>query len=309
MLTIGRSRRRSRFLLLLLPATAAVAWACDRGDAPVAPPPQATGPAFSTSGTCGASFTVITSETDSLMTPYGLGSEADTVNVCQTWTGSDYVWRGETVGSSEFYQTVRDAVQHTEYQNGSVTGFAGDGSQSTGPSSVGATAFDMVQADQATRDASADDPYYGVYSGGGGDCVTDCQQVMSRAPLAPSFGVVPGNAPQFRAHGLTRRGVRALVDDMAEIARSREGHRRFRKMRGEDEVILTLDVRTELLIGEESRSPLGTSSARHTWVRTPTGYVRDRSDVEATDYIAGRAVRSRAVIRFVDVKIDGMAVR
>jgi hypothetical protein len=42
---------------------------------------------------------VISDETDSLMVPYGIGQTSDTVDVCESWTGSDYDYKASGAGT------------------------------------------------------------------------------------------------------------------------------------------------------------------------------------------------------------------
>lgn len=258
---------------------------------------------------CGATFTMTVVEDDPLMVQYGIPTSTDTVEVCETWTGSDYDVRTRTVGSSENLPDFTDEVQHADYLGGSVTGYDQNGVVTATPSSVGSTAFDFVNADDATQQASYDDPYYGIYSGGGGgggSCVDpndpDCPPAQTSRTRSASASIAV-SARQFPKHGLSRRGVRALVDDADEITPPSPGRRRFRKLRGDEEVLLTLDRTTELLVEEEHRSSRGRMVVKHSWRKTGNGYVREQSDIESTEVIDERTFTSRATLLFSNVRI------
>lgn len=150
---------------LILLASAAVAACSDRqGVEPMRLIPS-TGTLGSMAATsCGASFRMISTEEDTLMTPYGIANTVDTVDICETWTGSDYAYQATEVGSSDNIPELPDDIQTSTYENGYVTGYSGSGSPTATASSVGATAFDFLYADDATRQASYDYPYYGVAS-------------------------------------------------------------------------------------------------------------------------------------------------
>ncbi|HST08151.1 MAG TPA: hypothetical protein VLJ83_08255, partial [Gemmatimonadaceae bacterium] len=64
---------------------------------------------------CGASFRVITDETDSLMAAYGIATTSDTVDVCESWTGSDYDYQVSGAGSSDNVPGFADTVQTVAY--------------------------------------------------------------------------------------------------------------------------------------------------------------------------------------------------
>jgi hypothetical protein len=139
-----------------------------------------------------------------------------------------------------------------------------------------------------------------VYSGGCADPSQLQCEAMARTPLATA---VP-DPGKFMRHGIKRLGVRALVDDKDEIAPSPEGYRRFRKVRGEETLILSVHPITQLLVGEEAVGPRGATTARHTWKLGLNGWVRDRTEIEATEIVNGRTFRSRATLRFLDVRVQ-----
>lgn len=302
-------------------AAALAFWACGDVIAPSsAPDGQRPRPNLAiNSGSCGVSFTAVVTDEDALLAAYGIPTTTDTMQVCETWTGSDYVMEETTVGSAWNAWRDADSAQTVVYSNGQITGYAADGGSVHAPVPAGPTAFDYMQVDAETRQASYDDPYYAVYSDGGGSCGgLDCRIQRPAGAITPSMQVVASadadtgkTARKFTKHGLKRRGVRALVDGATEIGRSAAGHRRFRKQRGDAEVVLTLDSTTELLIGEETTTPRGTTKATHRWKRggrSGGDYVRERTEIECTEMIGGRPLRSRTTIELLDVTLGNGGV-
>ncbi len=200
---------------------------------------------------CGASFRLISTEDDSLMAPYDIMRTVDTVDVCEAWTGSDYEYEARMVGSSDNVDIVDD-VQSVSYASGYITGYDASGSPTVSSVEAGPTAFDFMNADDATRQASYDYPYYGVSSPDGG--CTGCIALISRSNAAPgdtaSRQTVTAGPP-FARHGLTRVAVRALVNGADELPRSKEGWRRFRKTTAEESTIFSVDPVTQMIVAEE----------------------------------------------------------
>jgi hypothetical protein len=301
--------------------------ACTEGPPPAAPlRPFAPGYITSTAS-CGASYTLLTNESDSLMSQYGIPATQDTMTVCETWVGNDYTTQVSIAGSSENQLAVRDTVQGVSYSGGTMVTRAADGSQVGAASGVGgSTLFDFMSADAALRQASYDNPYYGVYApAGGGDCsptVLVCPKSVT--PIAPSLtmeidaltlsraaldAAASPDTSRFRKHGLHRAGTRALVDDMAEISASADGHRRFRKVRNGEEVILSIDPATELLTGEETHGDGGRIlRAKHTWKQVAGGYYRSRTDVEDEEQVHKRRFVNRSTIRIKGLRINGVEI-
>jgi hypothetical protein len=281
----------------------------------LAPSKLATSPPSRTfnPGSCGASFRMVTYEEDSLAAQYGMPATQDTVDICETWTGSDYIHSAVTVGSSDNLVSVPDTVQIVTYANGVQSGLDAAGNDVNASQAAGSTLFDYMNADQATIQASYDDPYYGVGSGSNTgpfcDDPTYCGGgTNAKSPSnAPSLSAVssPQDSAKFSRHGLKRRGVRALVDDMEEIDPAPDGGRRFRKTRGTDEIILTVAPGTQLLVGEQARHENGTlTEARHTWRQSSTGWVKQRTDVYDDDIVHGHRVQNHAVIQFLNVQFN-----
>lgn len=289
--------------------------ACD--DSPTLAPPKRTGSPPSKAfnpGSCGASFRMVTYEQDSLAALYGIPATQDTVDICETWTGSDYTHSAVGVGSSENLVSVPDTVQIVTYAAGVQTGLDAAGGDVNATQSAGATLFDYMNADQATIQASYDDPYYGIAGGSttGPYCddPTACSAgTNAKTPAnAPSLSAAPSPTEKFTRHGLARRGVRALVDDMDEIDRAPDGGRRFRKMRGADEVTLTVAPGTQLLVGEETRQANGAvTTVHHSWRQSTGGWVRQRTDVYDEEIAHGQRFQNHSVIQFLNVQLDPRA--
>jgi len=271
---------------------------------------------------CGASYTIVTDDYDDLMAQYGIGTTVDTANVCETWVGNDYTLHAAVVGSSDNVNpSTDDVVQGTDYEGGMITPYAADGSvvaPSDGAS--GSTAFDVVQADASLRQASYDDPYYGIRSPGDGSCIQPpcpVQSLNTAATLAngaagqsssPTPSADRNAAPQFVAHGISRRGVRALVDAAVEISRSAQGHRRFQKVIGKETDTYILDKDTELLIGEEHTDSTTTMTVNHTWKLVNGVYVRDRTEISTAEKIRGRVRPSHTTLTFLNVRLNASAI-
>jgi len=308
----------------IVPATVfagiAIVWACS--DAHNALSPHAdlhpTGGHLIAMSSCGASFRVISDETDSLMTAYGIGQTSDTVDVCESWTGSDYDYQVSGAGSSDNVPGFGDTVQTVTYQGGYVTGYTQSGANAADPSPVGATSFDFVNADNPTRQASFDEPYYGVSSHDPGTCLQPPCPVMLRAQDRPPSGST--SAPPkgvtanigvsdtlFSRHGLSRRGVRALVNESEEITPSTQGYRRFRATHGDMTIVRSIDPVTQLLMAEESTSSKESMNVIHKWTKVVGGYVLDRSDYVNTETIDGRQIRSFGSVRLMNVHVSDPA--
>ena len=309
--SIPTNARRPMTLGVLVVTTTLTLWACSDSVAPPAVP-AAGSPASLHSGSCGVSFTAVVVNEDALLAAYGMPATTDTMLVCETWTGSDYVVEETALGSAWNAWRDADPSQTVVYESGTITGYAANGSMVHAPVDAGPTAFDYMHVDEATRQASYDDPYWAVYASGAGNCGGyQCRIEGPRGAPAPSVRVAAGTGPdtarRFMRHGLERRGVRALVEDAEEIGRSAAGHRQFRKRRGDAEVIHLVDPASGLLVGEETRSPRGTTKATHRWVRgrNGTGFVRERTEIELIETVDGQPLRSRTTIELFDVTLGG----
>jgi hypothetical protein len=314
--------------------------ACTESPTPATPlRPSAPSSSYTFTGSCGASYTLLTYESDSLMSQYGIPPTQDTLAVCETWVGNDYTTQIAVAGSSENQIAMPDTVQGMSYSGGSMVSRAADGTQVGGTTGVGGpTLFDFMLADASQVQASYDNPYYGLYApggggGGGGDgcapTVIICQPaMMSVAPIAPIAPIAPSEGPdalsasraaldiaaspdtsKFHKHGLHRAGTRALVDDMTEISASPEGHRRFRKIRNGDEVIVSIDPATELLTGEETHGTGGRIlRAKHSWKRVAGGYYRTRTDVEDEELVHDKRFVNHSTIQIKGLRINGVEI-
>jgi hypothetical protein len=323
MLSRGNGGRKAIFAV----AAAAIAVAIACSDTTLVAPRRSLQPAptLINMSSCGASFRMISSETDSLMAAYGIANTVDTVDVCEAWTGSDYAYQATAIGSSDNVPGFVDTVQTVTYQDGAVAGYTFSNDDAAPATSVGSTSFDVMYADDATRSASYDYPYYGVSSPDPSTCIQQPCELQSRSPNASATAAVSDRAtapakaslatdatsrnassmavPPFAKHGLHRRGVRALVDGADEISRSREGYRRFRMVQRGLTLVLSIDPKTELLVAEESDGPADTAVTTHKWAQVAGGYVRDHSDVETVEWIGGRRIRSRTSVLFQKVRI------
>lgn len=217
---------------------------------------------------CNASFRLITTTTDSLLAPYGIATSVDTTDVCESWTGSDYAYQATGVGSSDNVPGYADTVQTVVYQNGAATRYAADGSAVTPAVSTQGSSFDFLYADNATRQASYDYPYYGIGSPAPGGCTkAPCPVVDRNVPLSARTGSPRSDlgAPVQPYPGLTRRGVRMLLANAREIGRSAEGYRRFESVSSGETHIFSLDPATQLIMAEELAGATDTTEVRHSW--------------------------------------------
>lgn len=288
----------ARVLALLMAQYIATACGETPTVAPTHPPPSAA-LALSTMTSCGASFRMVVTDVDSLLAPYGITQSVDTVDVCETWTGSDYQYQALAVGSSDNLPDL-DAVQSITYDGaGNVAGYDASGSESAPTDAVGPTAFDFLYADDATKQASYDDPYYGVASPD--PSASTCLE--EPCPAMSVSATVADTLRRFARHGITRRGVRALVDDAEEISRSSEGYRRFRAVLPTETVIRSVDPKTQLLMAEVRAGPADTIVTRYTWKKVQGGYLRASSESESVEFIAGRKIQNRTKVVFQRVRV------
>ncbi len=285
-------------------------------EANVAPNPPAPNPSLRVAAitSCGASFRMITEEQDSLMAPYGIPNSVDTVDTCEAWTGSDYQYQATAIGSSDDVQPFVDSVQTTIYQSGYVTGYTPSGSPSAPATSVGSTAFDMLYASSSLRQASYDYPYYGVSSPDPSACLKPPCPIFMRAtsdralPTSSRPASASASAPPaFAKHGLSRLGIRALVDDAEELSPSGNGDRRFRSVGTNETIIRSIDPKTQLLVAEESATSTDTLRTTHFWTAVKGGYVREHSVIQSVEQINGRRIKNQATITFQGVRINDVA--
>lgn len=317
----GFSRRAPSDALALVVVLGAVGACADFSAPPGAAREDPRVVTSSTGASCGVSYTTVLTLVDDELADYEVPSLTDSARVCETWTGSDYSARITSTGSSEPASEYSDSTAAVTYEAGTTTGYTATGAPTTdGAEVIGADAFDVVQATAAERQASYDAPYYGVYSGGGGgggggDECLDCE-IGLRQPAANvvTAAGVPGGTPggvadsmvgRFVRHGLSRRGVRALVDDKDEIARSPLGRRRFRSMAGDEETIIEIDPATELMVAQSTSSPRGRTQATLRWARRRDGWVRERLEVESVETVNGIQRRGRATVVISNLVVGG----
>jgi len=252
---------------------------------------------------CSASFRMIAVDSDSLMAPYGIPSVVDTVDICESWTGSDYTYQATLAGSADNVALFPDTIPVVAYQNGYITAYDAANNISSDATSAGGTSFDFVKADASTKQASFDYPYYAISSPD--PTPSSCIQAPCPAMLrsAPQSAARDEQAMPPDHHGLRRRGFRVLVDSAAELPPSADGLRRFRSLRGNRDYIRSIDPKTELLVAEEEWSSTDTSRITHTWRKVPNGYIRQHSDIESVDLVNGRWVREHSQIDFTKVHI------
>lgn len=194
-------------------------------------------------------------------------------------------------------------VQDTKYEAGLVTGSTQSGDPVQDPTDVGTSAFDFMQVDAATQQASIDDPYYGVYSSDGTGCSgTEIQCDVRSAPASAAATSSRSADPKSR-HGIGRKGIRALLENADEVGRSAEGNRRFVKRKGSVETTFSIDPSTELLVAEETTEPGHQMTVKHKWKRLARGYVRERSEVDDVEMVDGKRHRSRATIEILNVRV------
>ena len=274
---------------------------------------------------------MIIADTDSLTDQFYQVPLTDTLDICETWTGSDYVHNVHNVGSSERLQALVNPLMDTHYDAGFITGSAVDGSQQTSAAAVGGTAFDFVLADQAAIEASEDEPYYAVFTPhvscdptpGGISCNStgvsgtatalsrSASNALNQAEADTSAKITrtdSSDAKEARKarHGIKRRGVRMLVGGMEDAGRTSSGNRRFRSVKGTEERFLTLEKDTDLLIEDETRGPDWSTKATHTWRAVGDGHVRDRTVIVDTEVIRGKRITSSSTISVSRVKVRGV---
>jgi hypothetical protein len=253
---------------------------------------------------CGASFQMISNDSDSLMAQYGIPSSVDTVDICESWTGSDYTYQATLVGSSDNVALFPDTIPVVTYEAGYITGYDAADNVSSDASSVGGTSFDFVKADAATKQASFDYPYYAISSPDPtpSSCVQPPCPVMERtAGQSPNMDAQASQGSDH--HGLRRRGFRALADSAVELTRGPGGLRRFQSSRGDRKYIRSIDPKTELLAAEEEWSARDTARIVHTWRKVPNGYVRKHSEIESVSQVNGHWVHEHSQLDFKKVHI------
>lgn len=257
-------------------------------------------------GECVASVRMITQETDSLDAIYGWIPQSDTIDLCETWNGTDYIWKFVTVGTSEAESGVCDMARDASYDAGMITVTNKGSYVSTQP--VGATLFETFNADPGLVQASYDDPYYGIRALGGdigadpgGGACTTC--LYSRAPSQGSASGAALTDTLFRRHRISRRGVRGLVESMDEAGLSSDGLRRFVRSEAAGQHVILVHPQLELIMGEAWLAADGDILSRTSWTRIPGGFVRASTVIEARQHDTRRLI-DRTVITFSNVLVN-----
>lgn len=269
---------------------------------------------------CGVTFGMTVTEEDPELAAEGLPLEVtEEVQVCQTWTGSDYQFQVVTSSNTEnATNEVPETIQSAAFTGGQL--LAGDASMNlVGQEPIDATLFDAVNATPDLRDASFDDPYYGVSGGGGGgsNC-PDPQQIQCEQPEIREGGPVaaPG---RFERHGIQRRGVRALLDQAEELPAVVPAQRRFLVRRGEGTTEYHVDRKSQLVVREIHSAPGQTLTVAHEWQESLSkrpqsskapwpNFVRRRTNIEARERVGDRDVLSRTTITYRRVTVNGVAL-
>lgn len=274
------------------------------------------GPSASTTGAnCGVEYLAIVQYHDDVTASVGLPPTTDTLRVCQTWVGNDFVTHETQLGRAHPAWYGGDPLRVVTYGGGVINGYGADGGSVGAPAVLSGTMLDALQVDAATRAALADDPYFYLYAPDPG-CADPTAIVCSRVTRADSLGGGPSatrdvaqGAPN-RRHGLTRRGVRALVEQAAEVdAGADAGTRKFRRTRGREQVEFLVDRRTGLLVGEEVRGPDGRRSTRNRWRQVGNAFVREMSTTEIVEGAPGREQRTRMVTEIREFRRNPAADR
>src|SRR5437870_4587177 len=101
------------------------------------------------------------------MQSYGVAPDSSTGDYCENWRSGDYQVQVALTGSNASTFAEPDAARAVVYSGGSVEGYDASGQYQQGDY-AGASAFEYVDATSDEQQASYDNPYYGVWSGGGG---------------------------------------------------------------------------------------------------------------------------------------------
>lgn len=267
--------------------------ACE-GEPFIAPVSEA--PPLLSAGTfeCGVEFTAITFFTDSQLAEFEVPDMTDTTRVCETWTGSDYKVRIDMIGSSEPATDYSEEMTTVLYLDGRMHAYDSLGQPIELDTDVGATAFEMVNATTDERQASYDEPYYGVME-----------------PAVPDDGC-GGGCAMASVHGagegavvlpvLKRRGLASRLRGLAEVGRSPEGFRRFHGVRAGVEETVDIEEGTELVRRMITQGAGARTETRLEWRLQGTKYIRHRMEIDGEDIVDGRPYGSRVVVVLEDVQ-------
>lgn len=119
---------------------------------------------------CGAAYTLVEFEEDSVLQAQGLPREVDTLSVCQTWTGNDYDLHVARVGNAmdTTLAAPADVPTTVHHVNGVMTFANSDGSPAEGTIQSGSV-LSFINADEALVEATMADPYFNVRATGSCD--------------------------------------------------------------------------------------------------------------------------------------------
>lgn len=261
---------------------------------------------------CGLSYTVVSVlEDTTLQNQYGIATLVDTARVCETWTGFDYVVDVEQVGSSEPRSEVSDPMYSARYGGGQATLLDAYGNPVSDPTTVSSDAFSLGLASAEERQASYNDPYYGILqSDEPSGCPGDPTAIVCNSTpaaitqLEPGVAAIASAAPANphsaqvgkKEHKLKRKALRALLAASNELPAAANGNRRFGRIDGDVETTIEVDPATELVAAQESRHAMGHTKARLTWAKQNGRWVRERMDVEGLEVVDGQSRATRVTI-------------
>lgn len=236
---------------------------------------------------CALTYDVVTQTNEAELAPYEVEAVTDTARVCETWTGSDYNVEVVQVGSSEPPSEYSEDIKTVVYQSGATTAYDVYGNFAASQPDVGPTSFDFVAADDSERQASYNDPYYGVMASEDPNCVEGCL-LMSMSGEVSAPATIPG---------IRRAALKGLLKGKTEIAPSAEGFRRFEHITASgDRSITSIDPVTELIRRREFWDVRGSLRAELTWSRVRGKYVRDRMELISDELVRGRRHTSRTLV-------------
>lgn len=237
---------------------------------------------------------------------WSVPADAETANVRESWTGSDYRVQVTITSSNSGEYGAPESASIVLYDAGSVVGYDANGTYQSSYAN-GGTAFDLVTASSEEVQASYDEPFYGIYGGGGGGgggtCIElPCGEMVRSIPGEESVRTKP--VPPGFKHDVTRKGVRHLLNAYEEVQASSASRRRFRRQLGNIEKVIELDRSTDLMVQEEEASPGVTTVAKHFWRRLADGtYVKTRTEIQADRVLpSGLHAKDRTTVKISNVR-------
>jgi hypothetical protein len=142
-----------------------------------------------------------------------------------------------------------------------------------------------------------------ICDGGSGFSVQTAAMLMRPTARAASASVVSTlDDRKYKRHGLTRRGVRALLETYEYAGTTPAGLLHFRKSAGGGELTVDVEPRTQLIAHQEFRAPDRETIMRYQWsrVRGTPKYVRRQLIVETVMTQNGAVTRRGAVTMMID---------